>query len=172
MSISAKLKEIAAEIEKLESKQVDTDLEEARKLFPVGRRFEWRYGISAREDKVISVYRDKVYRIRIEGEVGSYAGADWYYDSDTKDHFTLLPNEPKWPDFIKDGTWLYWSEQNEKYYITDKKPERFSGTYRSAKFGYSYHLEGFLSATNYTIKDLQIPDVPPGERCWVKGDVI
>lgn len=45
MSISVKLKEIAAEIEKLEIAQIDTELEEAKKRFPAGSWFNHKdYG--------------------------------------------------------------------------------------------------------------------------------
>jgi hypothetical protein len=140
--------------------EVDEELEAARQKFKVGRKFT-------------CFTREKTYTV---AEVRRYCSSSGVQIVDKESGYPweissckLLPLEPKWPSCVADGVWIYWNEN--MYWITDTKPEacKIYGHKASAKRTYYHRLRDFLAPLGLTIEDLEIPEVPVSERCWVKG---
>ncbi len=148
--------------------EVDEELEAAKKAWPVGRKFKWTWSDTEHIYDIAKIDRDYDNEIVFWNKKGTRLTTYSEILRNPKE-YSLLPLEPKWPDIIRDGWYLYWNIN--KYYLTDIKPSKIDGEkgFLSVPERCGINLEDFLAPLGLTIKDLAIPDVPVSERIWCKG---
>jgi hypothetical protein len=145
--------------------EVDEELEAARNKY-LGKKVKWEYQDFKETFTAIKIKRVSENHIQFTDE----RDRTWGYHPYTKHEYSLLPLEPKWPDAIRDGWWIYLNFRD--YYLTDKKPEPCSvraNGFTSQTPSIFVELKNFLAPLGLKIQDLEIPEVDVSERCWVKG---
>ena len=151
-------------IKLIDSYEVDHELEAVKEKFKSGY---FRYEDINYVLKIKDIYRSEDNII-----VSAFGHCGLLY-TNFESCFTPCAPEPTWPDFIKDGTWLYYSDAIRDWQLTNEKPEWINNIHGrslcSCLNSYSTTLNFLSNLFNISIKDFNIPDVPPEDRCWCKG---
>ena len=73
-------------------------------------------------------------------------------------------SEPNWPEWVKSGTWLYWSDYENSYVLCHDEPMQFGLSLESECYAFI-----FRRCACVIDHDWQIPDEPdPLRRKWRK----
>lgn len=146
-------------IKLIDSYEVDHELEAVKEKFKSGY---FRYEDINYVLKIKDIYRSEDNII-----VSAFGHCGLLY-TNFESCFTPCAPEPTWPDFIKDGTWLYWNNYNE-WCLTNVKPIFKEDTYVSSGNSYFETFNCLAKLFNTNAEYFNIPDVEPEQRCWCKG---